>query len=176
MCSRIKKIFIVFVLIIICFILQNTISVLSGNLFVTPNILIILTCIFGYMRGEKEAILIGFVSGMLVDIFACDIIGLNALLYMFVGFFSGIFHRLFYRDMIVFPLVIVIAGDFLYNMGFYIARFVLRNRLDFTFYFLKIIFPEIVITTFSALILFRLFYAINFKLLTEEQRSKLRFD
>ena len=60
---------IVFALIIICFILQC--SVFDGLALagIIPNLMLILTSSFGFMRGEREGLLIGFFCGMLSDIF-----------------------------------------------------------------------------------------------------------
>ena len=177
MLHKIKSVIIIALLILVSFILQNTIALASGSLFVTPNLLIILVCIFGYLTGSNEAMVVGFFSGLLVDAFSSDIIGLNALLYLYVGFFSGSFHRLFYKNMVILPLAIVAAGDFIYNFGYYIIRFMLRNKLDMGFYLGKIIVPELIITVCISLLIYRLIYKIYFSvLITEEQRSKVRFD
>lgn len=176
MLKKIRNIIIVFLLIVLCFVIQNAVSLSSGNLFVTPNLLIIVTCIFGYMKGSKTGIIVGFVSGLLADIFAADVIGMNAFLYMCVGFVSGVFNRLFYRDMVLLPLAIVFGGDFLYDFGYYVLRFLLRNKLDFSYYMMDIILPEMIFTTFIALVIYRVFYYIDSKWLVEEQRSTLNFD
>lgn len=176
MINRIKKILIMFILIIVTFIVQNSLSVASGNIVTTPNLLVFLTCILGYIGGQRQGMLVGFVSGILVDIMAADIIGMNALIYMYIGYISGIFHRLFYKDMIVLPLSIVFGGDFLYNFGYYIFRFLLRNKLDFSFYMTEVIFPEMIYTTFIAIFIHRILYWIYFKWLEDEQRSTLNFD
>lgn len=176
MLKTIKRIIIILFLIICGFVIQNTISVTAGDMFVTPNILIIITCLFGYMCGHIDGLLIGFVSGLLVDIFAADIIGMNALIYMYVGYFSGIFNRIYYEDMVLLPLGIVCLGDFIYNFSYYIFRFLVRNKLDFSYYMLEIILPEMVFTTFMALVLFKLIYFVNSKWLAKEQRSTLNFD
>ncbi|MBE5957883.1 MAG: rod shape-determining protein MreD [Lachnospiraceae bacterium] len=177
MLHKIKSIVVIALLIIVSFILQNTISVITGDLMVTPNLLIILVCVFGYLTGSNEAMVIGFFCGLLVDSFSSDIIGLNSLLYLYVGFFSGSFHRLFYKNMVMLPLAIVAAGDFIYNFGYYIIRFMLRNKLDVGFYLFKIIIPELVITVCISLLVYRFIYKVYFAvLISEEQRSKVRFD
>ncbi|MDE6925090.1 MAG: rod shape-determining protein MreD, partial [Acetatifactor sp.] len=60
---------IVTLFILACFILQC--SVFSGLAFagIIPNLMIILTSSFGFMRGEKEGLIIGFFCGLLSDIF-----------------------------------------------------------------------------------------------------------
>lgn len=176
MISRIRKILIVFILSIVTFVAQNSLSVVSGNIVITPNLLVLLTCILGYIGGQKQGMIVGFISGLLVDVMAADIIGMNGLIYLYIGFISGIFHRLFYKDMILLPLAIVFGGDFLYNFGYYIFRFLLRNKLDFSFYMTEIILPEMIYTTFVAIFLHKVLYWIYLKWLVEEQRSTLNFD
>ena len=38
----------------------------------------------------------GLICGLLVDIFFGDVIGLYALIYMYIGFFSGLFKKMFH--------------------------------------------------------------------------------
>lgn len=176
MIKNLRILLIKIILIVLTFILQNSLSLISGDWFSTPNLLIVLTCIFGYIGGGKEGMLIGFISGFIVDVFAADILGMNALLYLYVGAISGIFHRLFYKDMVVLPLAIVCIGDFLYNFGYYIFRFLLRNKLNFPYYFNEVILPEMVFTIFMALLSYQIIYWIYSKWLMKEQRSTLNFD
>ena len=58
---------------------------------IVPNLLIVLTASFGFMRGEKNGLLIGFFSGLLVDIFFGSVIGFYALVYMYIGYANGKF-------------------------------------------------------------------------------------
>lgn len=55
--------------IIMCFLLQTT--VFKGLAFggIVPNLMIILTASFGFMRGEKTGLIMGFCCGFLIDIF-----------------------------------------------------------------------------------------------------------
>ena len=48
------------------------------------------------MCGSNKGIAIGFACGLLVDVFYGDVIGFNALIYMYCVLFSGIFRRWFY--------------------------------------------------------------------------------
>ena len=73
------------ILILVCFLLQCTVfqSLSFGG--IVPNLLIVLTASFGFMRGEKTGLLIGFFCGLLVDIFFGSTIGFYALVYMYIG-------------------------------------------------------------------------------------------
>jgi rod shape-determining protein MreD len=142
----------------------------------TPNLLLFTTCIFGFMRGCNYGTVTGLVCGLIVDILCGDVIGLYALLYMYVGFFSGLFKKMFYSDHVFMPMLLVFTSDFMYNMLLYTFRFILRNKLDFSYYFYKIMLPEMVFTTFVAFALYKLFYILNEKILTLKQENTLSFD
>ena len=83
---------IVFALIIICFILQC--SVFDGLALagIIPNLMLILTYSFGFMRGDREGLLIGFFCGMLSDIFFGSFLGFYALILMYIGYEIGRAH------------------------------------------------------------------------------------
>ncbi len=173
---RVIKILITGLIIMISFILQSTLSLANSDVVATPNLLLFVTCIFGFMRGCNYGSVTGIFCGLLVDIFFGDVIGLYALIYMYVGFFSGLFKKMFYSNHVFMPMLLVFTSDFIYNAFVYIFRFLLRNKLDFSYYFEKIIFPEMIITTFIAFALYKLFYILNEKILTLKQENTLSFD
>jgi rod shape-determining protein MreD len=173
---RILKIVITGVIIIAAFVFQSFISLNSGQTVAAPNLLVLVTCIFGFMRGCNYGSVTGLICGLLVDIFFGDVIGLCALIYMYVGFLSGLFRKMFYSDHVFMPMLLVFSSDFIFNLAYYIFRFLLRNKLDFSYYFEKIILPEMIITTFITFILYKLFYLLNEKILTQKQENTLSFD
>ncbi|MDO4465220.1 MAG: rod shape-determining protein MreD [Bacillota bacterium] len=69
-------------LIIMCFLLQTTVFQWIDFGGIVPNLMIILTASFGFMRGERTGLLFGFFCGLLVDIFFANVLGLNAMIYM----------------------------------------------------------------------------------------------
>ena len=100
-------------LIIICFILQNTIFQTLALASISPNLLVILTSSIGLMRGKKEGMLVGFFCGFMVDIFYGDLFGFYALVYMYIGYLSGFFNKIFYDDDIKLPMLLISASEFL---------------------------------------------------------------
>ena len=91
-----KRKIIVILTVIICFLLQSTIFKFLSFASISPNLLIIVTSSFGFMRGKKEGMVIGFFSGLLIDIFYGSVIGLYALLYMYVGYTNGLSEKCFF--------------------------------------------------------------------------------
>lgn len=159
------------ILIFVCFLLQTTVfrSLEMGQ--VAPNLLIILTISFGFMQGKKEGLMVGFFSGLLIDIFHGDILGFYAMLYMYIGYLSGFFCKIFFEDDIKVSVVMVAVGDFLLNFAIFILRFLFRGRIDLYSYLKMVILPEIVYTVLLSVLLYRLFYWINKRLVTGEMRG-----
>ena len=132
--------------VIICFLLQSTVfhSLSLGGII--PNLMIILTASYGFMRGRKSGLLIGFFSGLLIDIFFSDILGFYALLYMYIGYLNGVFKKMFYPEDIKLPIALIVGSDFLYNILIYLLTFLLNGRFQFLYYFFNIMIPEMVYT------------------------------
>ena len=132
--------------IIICFLLQSTVfhSLSLGGII--PNLMIILSASYGFMRGRKSGLLIGFFSGLLMDIFFSDILGFYALLYMYIGYLNGVFKKMFYPEDIKLPIALIVGSDFLYNILIYLLTFLLNGRFQFLYYFFNIMIPEMVYT------------------------------
>ena len=158
-------------LIIICFILQNTIFQTLALASISPNLLVILTYSIGLMRGKKEGMLVGFFCGFMVDIFYGDLFGFYALVYMYIGYLSGFFNKIFYDDDIKLPMLLISASEFLYSLIVYVFLFMFRTRFEFGYYLIHIIIPELVYTIVVTLFLYRIINGINRRLERREKRS-----
>ena len=170
-----KRFFITAVLIFVCFLLQCTVFHTLAFGGIVPNLLIVLTASFGFMRGEKTGLLIGFFCGLLVDIFFGNSIGFYSLLYMYIGYMNGKFSAVFYPEDIKLPIVLIIGSDCFYGMMCYVILFLLRGRFDFNYYFMHIILPEIVYTIVITIFLYPLILWINTGLERSELRSGKKF-
>ena len=148
-------------LIIICFILQCTVFQALSLAGISPNLLLIVTTSLGFMRGEKEGMAVGFFCGLLADIFFGSLFGFYALLYMFLGYGSGLFHMMFYDEDIKLPMIWIALSELVYGLSVYFFMFLLRSRFDFGFYFAHIILPELVYTVVVTLVMYRLIRRLN---------------
>ena len=167
---------VLFLIISICFVLQTTTFQSISIANIAPNLMIIVVAAFGLMRGKTEGMYIGFFSGLLVDIFCGFYLGIYALLYMYVGYLTGLFQKRFYPEDIKFPLLIISACDLITNLIIYLVLFLTRSRFDFGYYFTNIILPELVYTMIITLILYLLLLKINQKLEAYEKRRAIKFD
>ena len=110
---------VLFLIITICFLLQTTVFQALTFANIAPNLLIIVVSAFGLMRGKKEGLWIGFFCGLLVDIFFGFYLGAYALLYMYIGYFNGMFQKRFYPDDIKLPMILIGSSDMICNLIIY---------------------------------------------------------
>ena len=160
------------VLILVTFLLQTTVFQFLSIASVTPNLLLILTWSFGLMRGKKEGLWVGFFCGLAIDLLYGNLFGFYALLYMYMGYISGFFYKVFYDEDIKVPMVLIAASDLVYSLLVYVLQFLLRVRLDFPAYLRQIILPEMVYTMVLSLIVYRLLFKINQKLTEYEMEGQ----
>lgn len=170
-----KRKVITFFIILISFLLQSTLFVKLKFGAVSPNLMLVVTFSFGFMRGRKSGIAVGAISGLLVDIFWGQLLGFHTLLYTVIGYLNGSFERLFYDEDIKLPIVLISASEFLYGICIYVFVYMLQGDFAFGTYLFSIIIPELVYTILVTLILYQVILHINRKLESEEQRSASKF-
>ncbi|MCI7322566.1 MAG: rod shape-determining protein MreD [Lachnospiraceae bacterium] len=167
---------VLFIIIALCFILQSTVFQSLALANIAPNLLIIVVSSFGFMRGRKEGLWIGFFCGLLVDIFFGFYLGGYALLYMYIGYLNGFFQKRFYPDDIKLPMILIGSSDILCNLVTYIMMFLLRSRFHFWYYLTSVIIPEFVYTMVITIFLYFILLKINQSLEENEKRRAIKFE
>ena len=124
---------------------------LSGAI---PNLLLVLTVSYGYLRGETSAMTVGFFSGLLLDIFGMNIIGLYALIYLYLGYLAGLCHTWYEPAEYRIPLAMIIIAEIIVLGLEYLFFFVLNGDFGFVFYLKGKALPEFVSTMLSSLAIY----------------------
>ncbi len=150
-----KQRLVLILLIILSFVMQSTVFQALSLASVSPNILLIITSSLGFMRGEKEGLFVGFLSGLLMDIFFGQLFGFYALLYMFIGYGSGLFHMMFYDEDIKMPMIWIALSELVYGLSVYFFMFLMRSKFEFVYYFNHIILPELIYTVVLTILMYR---------------------
>lgn len=166
---------VVFFIIIISFLLQSTVFEALAFASISPNLLLVVTSSFGFMRGRKEGMWIGFFCGLLFDVFAGNVIGFYTLIYMYIGYINGFFRKMFFPEDIRLPIFLICASDLACNILIYVFLFLLRGRLDFPYYLLHIILPELVYTIVVTIVLYFIILKLNQQLEMIEKRGATKF-
>lgn len=167
-----KRFFITVGVVLLCFLMQTTVFQHIALAGMVPNLILIVVVAYGYMRGRLEGMYVGFASGILIDLLYGDLIGMNAILYVMIGYVAGVCNEIYYRDEVSVPIIIIAISDFSFNFGYYVFQFLLRGRLDIFYYIWRTILPEVVYTVLIAVFLYQLLHAMNFYLEQKEDEDK----
>ena len=125
----------VFLIIAVCYLLQSTVFQALSFASISPNLMIVVVSAFGFMRGKKEGLWIGFFTGLLLDVFTGSILGFYALLYMYVGYFNGFFRKMFYPEDIKLPMLLIAVSDFSCSLIIYFLLFLIALAMVFPLVF-----------------------------------------
>lgn len=169
---RIQRKVATLLLILISAILQGTLFKALSIGSVTPNLLLILTVSIGFMRGKKNGIWIGFFCGILKDLLSDGLLGFYALVYLCIGYAAGCCCKLFYDEELRVPIILVAAGDLVYGGLVYGMQYLMRGRVQFYYYFGRIIIPEMIYTVLMTVLLYRLLFNINKRLTELEMKER----
>ena len=93
-----KRYLTMFLLIIVCLVLQTTIFTHLKLTNVMPNLLVILTAASGFMAGRKLGMFSGFLCGGLLDILYGDVIGVCIFIFVLVGYIIGMANKLYIKE------------------------------------------------------------------------------
>lgn len=167
--------FVVALFVIVSFILQCSVFGHIAFAGIIPNMMIVLTASFGFMRGEKEGLVIGFFCGLLNDIFFGTFLGFYALVLMYIGYLNGKFSRIFYPEDIKLPIALIVTSDLSYGTLCYILLFMLRGKFQFVYYFSHVILPEVLYTIVVTLFLYPLVLKVNEKLEAREKKRAQKY-
>ena len=173
--SKIIRVFWTLFMIMFGYFLQN--GLFSSALFLQtlPNVMLFLTVTYGFLRGPHVGVFVGLLCGFLCDVQGGDSFGFFALIYLYLGWLSGMFNRFFYLDELVLPLILCGVCDFVYGCYVYVFRFLLQGHFNFTLYLQKIILPEVVYSMVVAIVLYRIVLFIHNRCDEIEKRSARKF-
>lgn len=165
----IKKKGVAFLFILLAFLLQTTIFKVIALADVVPNLILVVTISYAYLRGRTSGIVIGFICGIMLDMMYGSVIGLYAFIFMTIGFVVGFCQKLYFTDSLLLPLVLIAVSDLVYCFYYYITEFLMRGRLHFIFYFVHEFLPEILYTTLAGILLYRLILGVEGRLSKERK-------
>lgn len=170
-----KKVLYYAALIIAAFLVQNNLFAACPLIHTTPNLLLIVTFVSGFIAGEREGMWVGFFCGLMLDAYFGGIIGFYALIYMATGYFNGFLGTVFNREYINTPVILSVLSDLLFGVSVYVFGYLLRGRLNFPAYLFQIILPEVIYTTAITFLVYKPLLLFQEKLLASAKRSANRF-
>lgn len=159
-----KRYISLFIMVIICFLLQTTIFKHFKLANVSPNFLVVLTAAAGIMFGRRVGMFTGFLSGFLIDFMYCDVIGINILIFVLIAYLNGTANRIYYKDDLSMPLFFIGISDLIYGVLYFFFYFLLKGRLNFLFYLQCVILPGLIYTLLVSIIIYKFMHWLDEKL------------
>lgn len=172
---KIRRIVVTALIVIAAYLLQTSVFPALEIAGVKPNLMLIVTASFGFMRGTREGMMVGLASGLLIDTQSGEMIGFYALIYLLTGYVNGLFEQIYFDEDIKLPLFLIAGSDLIYGLVIYVLTFLLRSDFNFLYYLNSIIVPETIYTIVITLVVYPLLLFINHKLEAEEKRSASKF-
>ncbi len=152
---RTTKILILTLIAIILLCIQTSLFKFLVRIPTSPNLLIILVVVLGFINGERLGLIIGLISGLLLDFVSGGYVGLYALVFMFIGYFSGKLKRIYVEDNLTIIIMLLFISDIIFNIIIYIFTYLPRQRYLFLNYSIYVILPEIILTIIFGILLYK---------------------
>ncbi len=151
-----KKVLLYLIFVITAFFLQSTIFTIIDLGGLVPDCLLVVTVSIALIFGSTDGCIVGFFAGLLLDISFGSILGLFAMIFVLLGYFFGKFNRMYYKQDITLPLIIIALADTILNITTYVFLFLTRNRLNFSYYLFKLIIPGVFYTVIIGIFIYKL--------------------
>lgn len=145
---------------IINFILQCTILPYFEIFGVVPNTALIIVAVFALAKGRYYGGFYGLVLGLIQDIMYSPVIGINAFILFFVGFFIGYVEDTFARDNIFNPIFFTSLATIGYNILYSLFLYFLSRNISFTTAVKSVFSFEIVYNSIISIGAYKLFQKI----------------
>lgn len=159
-----KRYISMFLMVIVCFVMQTTVFSNLKISNIMPNLLVILVAASGFMYGRKLGIYTGFLCGAFADLMYGDIIGISIFIFVLIGYINGLGTKLYFKEDLLVPLCAIALSDLLYGFLYYICNFFLRGRFDIFYYTIHVIVPEMIYTVAVGIVIYKFMQWLEDKL------------
>lgn len=105
-----KKFLILVAFTLVLFVLQTSFLPLFAVHGVSPDLLLLLTVSFGFLRGVREGALMGFAVGLLQDLATGTFLGVNAFTRLLIGLVCGSFSERVFKEQFFLPIMASVAA------------------------------------------------------------------
>ena len=122
------KQFVHYLLFIILFVFQTTISKYITFLGVFPNLVFVYVICLCLIFTDVKSIVLSTIAGLALDLHGGMAIGFNALFYMYFSIATAYFGENFFRGRKVVTLLYTAVATILYELVYYVLFFAIWNR------------------------------------------------
>lgn len=141
--------------------LQSTLLGYVSIYNVKPNLLIIFVISVALLRGDKEGAIVGFITGMFIDMASGKILGFYALLGLYLGLAVGTLNKRLYRDNFLVILFFTFVSTILYESTVHILSTFMTGNIDIVRTLPTKILPEAIYNSMVSFFIFAIVKRMN---------------
>lgn len=146
------------ILLIISLILESTILNGVNIAGIKPDLVLILVIFATFVYGKKEGIKLGFIFGLVEDIFLCKYIGLNAVTRMLTAYLIGTTEDIIFKDYALIAALGLFIGTYLNNFLYILVSGLANIDANFSINIWSSTLEEAIYNAVLALFLYSKFY------------------
>ena len=135
--------FIIVGIVILNFLFQSTIFQYFSIMGVVPNTSLIIIVSFALLSGKRTGAILGLCIGLLQDIFFCDVIGVNTLIYFIIGYLIGLTNQKVFKENMFLPFAFTGFATVFYHIVYFFFMYFLSVDVQFVNIIKNIIIIEV---------------------------------
>ncbi len=102
-----------------------------------PNTGIIIVVLVALIKGKNAGSMVGLLIGLLQDIIFSTVVGVNGIIYFFIGYIIGISEDKLSKDNLLIPIFLTLLSTLFYHLSYYLFMFFLGHNINFSAFFLN---------------------------------------
>ena len=111
-------------------ILDNSFTPFIGIKGAYPSLLFIFSISYSIIKGKREGVKIGVISGILQDIFFFNGFGVNALINMLICYVAGIVGEGIWKEKKLIPMITMFIASIVKVLGVYLVMYFFSIKVD----------------------------------------------
>ncbi len=126
---------------------------------IMPDLLLILVICLAFLWGEKRGVAVGFIAGMLQDVFFGPALGFFTLSKIIPAYLAGRVSREIYTDQVIGPMLAVFLGTILHEIiTFFLVGFFWGHEFPMEYYMENRFLPKAIYNFVLTLMIYPLIY------------------
>lgn len=127
---------------------------------IVPNTALIIVVVLALAKGKNHGGIFGLIIGLLQDIIFSMTIGVNAIIFFFIGYFIGFVEDTFARDNVINPIIFTGLATIFYNIMFSLFMYFLSRNITFIAAVKSVFSLEVIYNCLVSIIIYKIFYVL----------------
>lgn len=133
---------------------------------VKPNLMLVFIVCIAFLNGSTEGAIVGLSMGLMQDMLFGRVLGLYALLGMYLGLVVGSVNKRLYRDNILIVVFFTFVSTIIYEIMVFVLSwfgYIIRGQVNLLRPLGEIILPEAIYNSFASIFIYIIIIKIHFK-------------